>query len=134
MPADDIVWKHVRLQGISIIVAFAYFKCTAKLDGSNLVLVDIISKLYDEGHNSIVLLADFNFPPEVWRDSPYLELWDMQVKIPVGTCKTASGYSLLDYMLVSNSIAPLIKDFRIVPGTHWSPHLALAFWHQRQAT
>ena len=44
-----------------------------------------------------------------------------------GTCKIQSGYSTLDYLLVSMDILPLVSDISVVPDVPWGPHVGITF-------
>ena len=125
-PAKDIIWKYVRLQGLTVTIAFAYFKCSVGLSGPNQHLIDTIHSLSAQGPT--VVAADFNVPPEQWHNTGLLSLLNMQIITPHhGTCRTNLGWSKIDYPLVSTSIAPLIHSTRTISDVPWSPHLGLAF-------
>ena len=49
MPEGDLTWKHIRLQGVHVIVGFAYFKANLGLKGQNLEMLSRISALRDNG-------------------------------------------------------------------------------------
>ena len=44
-----------------------------------------------------------------------------------GTCKHATGWSLLDYLIVDADLAPLISNLQLVADVPWGPHLAITF-------
>ena len=69
-------------------------------------------------------MGDFNISACMWEQSGYLSLLDM---VPItagslGTCRTSTGTSQLDYLLVDAELVPLIGDMEIVANVPWGPH------------
>ena len=75
-----------------------------------------------------IIAADFNVTPHTWHESGHLATINMQtITTHAGRCKHTDGWSQLDYLLVSTSIAPLVRDLRTVADVPWSPHLGIQF-------
>ena len=129
LPEDDIVWKTLRIRGHSVILAFAYFQCGCGFEGSNAFILHTIARLTDHGRKNLILAADFNMSPDDWSEGGWLEALQLTVITPPGqgTCRIESGYSMLDYLLVSKDIAALIHDVATVSDAPWSPHLGISF-------
>ena len=63
-PEGDVVWKHLRIQGMHIIIAFAYFDHTIGMKGPNLDKFQKICQIRDRGNKKLIVVADFNMTPQ----------------------------------------------------------------------
>lgn len=127
LPEGDVAWKHFRIKGLHLIVASAYFEDGVGLQGSNLKKIHRLEELRGGGHNHLIVLGDFNVKPAEWHCTHYLNLLNCSIVTAgdEGTCKTRSGYSLIDYALVDNDIRGLVESFEQVGEVPWKPHVGL---------
>ena len=127
LPENDIAWKHVRIKGLSIVIAFAYFDVGTGLKGSNMVKVHRLQALRDGGRAHLIVLGDFNVSANEWHESGFLDILNCTVQTAgeEGTCKSASGYSLIDYALIDNDILNLVESLVQVGEVPWKPHVGL---------
>ena len=72
-----------------------------------------LNQLRDGGRKHLIIVGDFNIPPEDWYTSGWLELLGVEVVTAGkdGTCRTTNGTPLIDYLLVSYDIVQLISIF-----------------------
>ena len=108
LPDDDIAWKHFRLHGIHIVIAFVYMEHSIGPTGSNLCKLHKLHGLTDGGRRKLLVVGDINMSPDVLNQSGILELLGLMIITAgdVNTCKTSSGSSLLDYILCDPDLAP----------------------------
>ena len=133
MPDADLIYKYFRTKGKTICMAFAYFEHSIGMKDGNIEKVKQIERLRDNGNCEVIVAGDFNMKPQEWNDD-ILDKLDMQIIAPNAafTCTNNSENSLIDYVLVSRSIAPMIKELRTVGGDDqekvpWAPHLGIQF-------
>ena len=133
MPDCDSVHKYFRVHGKDICLAFVYFDHSTGFNGNNLRKLEKINKLKEGGHMHVVVCGDFNAIPAEWSED-ILDRLDMQIIAPKVdyTCRNIQGKSLLDYLLVSRSIAGLIQNVTTIGGQDehevpWSPHCGIHF-------
>ena len=122
------MWKHFRLQGIHFVLAFVHFDHSIGLTGINLGKLRRMHELTDGGRRKLVAVGDFNMDPSSITQSGILDSMGLRV-VTAGsenTCKTASGSSLLDYIICDMDIAHLIGDLSLEIGP-WNPHSSLRF-------
>ena len=74
LPEGDIAWKHFRLCGIRIVLAFAYLEHSIGMTGCNLVKLHKLHELTDEGRTKLIAVGDWNMHPDILRQSGMLEL------------------------------------------------------------
>lgn len=128
LPADDLVWKHVRLIGLHVAIIFCYYDDTIGLAGANMKKCRLIDAIRDEGNRKIICIGDFNCSPETWVESGLLQ----KMRLTDGTagdehtCMTSgkAGASLLDYMLIDDDTRGLVKTFTVEHEVLWAPHYA----------
>ena len=65
MPAGNIVWKHFRVEGMHIVICFAYFVHSIGLQGPNLELIQKINDLREGGRRQVVVCDDFHMKLEI---------------------------------------------------------------------
>lgn len=131
----NLAWKHFRLSGVTTIIALTYFNHSIGFSGSNIDMIKKLNELRDGGRKHQIIIGDFNIPPEEWHSSGWLELLGVEV-IALGkevTCRTTSGTSQIDYLLVSYDIVQLISNFRIIYAVAWWPHFGIEFEVNRRA-
>ena len=98
LPEGDIAWKHFRLCGIHIVLAFTYLEHTIGMTGGNLSKMHRLHELTDGGRRKLIAVGDWNMHPDILNQSGMLELLGLTI-VTAGsdnTCKTSSGSSLLD--------------------------------------
>ena len=98
LPEGDLAWVHTRVQGLHLVLAFAYFDYSIGLTGKNMDKLHRINLLRDGGRRSVIVCGDFTCDPTVWEESGLFEPLGFSVVTagPEHTCKTSSGSSLLD--------------------------------------
>jgi hypothetical protein len=131
MPAEDMVFKYFRLRGCNVCFVFAYFENGIGLTGENLHKCDRINAIRDNGRVHVIVAADFNVHPDEWEKSDILQKLDVQIRVPenaTATCRIAGGGgSLIDYLLVSTAISPIVTSVSTVTNVPWKPHSAIEF-------
>ena len=55
----DIAWKHVRLHGIHIVLAFVYMDHSIGMTGENLCKMHKLNELTDGGRRKLIVVGDF---------------------------------------------------------------------------
>ena len=128
LPADDLAWKHFRIQGLHIVIGTIYFEHTTKLAGPNLDRFNSAIHLTDNCRRLLILAGDYNMEPDEW-DHEMLQAAGLQI-MTAGiekTCKTSHGSKLNDYIIVSTDLVPLITNLKILADVPWGPHVALTF-------
>ena len=120
MPNCDLIYKYVRMRGKTICIAFVYFDHTIGLVGRNLEKLNKLTELRDSGRVGIIAAGDYNMKAEDWN-SDILSKLDFTIIQPKTdmTCRTTAenGGSVIDYILASTSIVPLIKNVGTVGGS-----------------
>ena len=118
--------KYFRAKGVTYIVAVLYLWCSAGLsERSNLLLLQahLLSKIV--GY-PIILYGDFNIHADVLRQSGWLEYLGVDLFQPkTHTTITTADASLIDYVLVSKSLSPLILNISRTWEVPWGPHAGL---------
>ena len=135
MPDADIIYKYFRIKGKTLCICFVYFDCGVGLAGKNLDKLQKIEEIKDKNHMDTLVIGDFNMQPKDWNEE-VLNRMDMQIMTADSkyTCRNsfnAEGGSIIDYVLVSRSIAALIKNISTVGGEDgqqvpWSPHVGIS--------
>lgn len=126
LPETNFCLKHFRICGLHFVYAAIYLNHSIGLTGINMDIVHKLNVVRDGGRRKIIIAGDFNCPPEAWRASGLLELLGLTIITAgdVGTCKTSSGSSLLDYVVCDVDIAPLIGNIT------WNlQYLGAHTWH-----
>ena len=92
MPDCDHIFKHFRIRGKDLCVAFDYFDHSVGIRGTNKDKVEKIYKLSNGGKNHVLVLGDFNAIPAEWSDE-LLDRLGMQLITPQVefTCKIVTG-------------------------------------------
>ena len=74
LPEGDIAWKHFRLCGIHIVLAFAYLEHSIGMTGRNLSKIHKLHELTDGGRRKLIAVGDWNMHPDVLSQYGMLEL------------------------------------------------------------
>ena len=128
-PEGDVVWKIRRVQGMHIVIAFAYFDHSIGMTGANLSKFQTICQIRDRGKRKLIVAADFNMTPQRMQESGLLEEAGLTI-ITAGddsTCKTSTGWSQIDYLLVDTNIVSLISEVKLVMDKPWNTHAGIEF-------
>lgn len=83
----------------------------------------------DGGRRHLIIARDLNMRPEESERSGLLELHGLSIITdrPHGTCKHSSGWSLLNFIICSTDLLPLVSNVQMIAEVRWAPHLGLTF-------
>jgi len=96
-----------------------YVWCSEGLSRRNLDLLQSAAQVIAGLHGPWVLAADFNFPPEVLRDSGWLSLVRGKIIAPdAPTC----GRKTYDYFVVASGLGGAFAGISIVDDAGFHPH------------
>ena len=115
---------YLRLASITILIINAYFWVGIGLVEDNFVILEQIYLLVSILNLPFVLHADFNFTPDILRDSGWLSKMAAQLVVPEGPTSTCSS-RIIQYFVISNSIFPLVHSLKIDYMVPWGPHFGL---------
>ena len=124
-----MVWKHLKIQGMHLVITMVYFDQSIGMTGPNLTKFQKIIEARNRGKVKLIVAADFNMTPATMRASGMLASSGLSI-ITAGdqaTCKHSYGHSQIDYLLVDTDITALIGEVELVTAKSWSAHFGLTF-------
>ena len=126
MNSADPQWVavEVRCRGMSYLQICSYFDCGSKLGACNWSQTQQICALIFTYGIPFVWVGDFNMTPEHIRESGLLALLGARLDTPDCDRTCTIGNNIIDFIIRSNSLTPLISTVRAMP-TALKPHLAL---------
>ena len=120
-------WAGVllKLKGVTIFFISAYLTCGIGAAGINVKkLSGMIQKILELGLPFIVA-ADWNMEPAELEMSGFLHQTGGQIMTPQGVRTTCRSGRLLDYLVVSPRVRPLVRSIQPVMNLPWTTHLGL---------
>ncbi|MCP3971765.1 MAG: hypothetical protein GY717_15875 [Rhodobacteraceae bacterium] len=127
---SQLAGRQVALQGADLLVLAAYCR-----HGIDFDVLGAVSSLTKNGALPFILVADFNAPPSELSATAWPDAVGASVVVPdaEATCLAAARGSMLDYVVVSDTVRPYLTWARADWAVPWAPHSAVRLRLRRQA-
>ena len=98
-----------------------------------------IQQITDGGRKNIVVAGDFNMQPKEMEETGITAAMGLDIihtPYANGTCRlpTGSADRILDYVLCTKSLTPIIGECKIHHDVPWWPHYGISFAINKRAT
>ncbi len=126
-PYSDLVGRSVRLDGLDLQIMSAYFDCHDGVLGRNLSLLEKVEYRTGAGRDPFILAADVNLSPDVFAAQAGDWLTRNRAviarprNVPI-TCRAGNPGTLLDYFIISESLAGMVRAVETDISVPWWPH------------
>ena len=126
-----VVGTQVAMSGIDILIFRTYHR-----GGIDVQVLSDVSKATANGRVPFIMYGDFNAEPDELRALEWLSSVDAVIAGPfVGTCRSSGAAAdgrNIDFLVISNCIAPLVVSAEAVWSVPFAPHCAIKLTLRRE--
>ncbi len=133
LDSSSLVGREIWVDAVPVIFLGGCLETGTVLSGCNLAVLQEVEEITRTGKRLFIMAADFNASPDDWcRDrGGWLHRNDASIITPDNspiTCRgglAEEGGSLIDYIVASNKVLPLIERVWADLEAPWGPHYGL---------